>query len=401
MTRRASIAPTSILTSVIQLRKPPIQLPKEIILAILSHLPISSVASCSIVSRMFASAARATLYGTLNFDTLSTTQSEALIMLLVSRSDLTDLVTTFICRTWPSFFLPDGHQDGFIIHPRAALLTAVFASVLERMSNLTTLVLPSFDISLLAHHSAFGLKSLTFLHPTTTDAETKALFAWLDGQINITALQFANIEDTLCTKTAYSCSERLIPSHDHTLPKTAPSSPLLKPVAATSLLPDSSPPHSPQSISFIVTPSPSSGLNAIFSSPTLLPNLATLHATPTLAIQLAAPLINAARRPLRFVTLNINTTLYNGLRPAALMNALHGVTHLSLRFSETVDKRSFEKVLGAAGASLGRPTQSKSVADDSADGLKNSHCPEWDGLQSLEVAFHTGPGAHPGRDEVS
>lgn len=57
-------------------------------------------------------------------------------------------------------------------------------------------------------------------------------------------------------------------------------------------------------------------------------------------------------RPLRNATLSINTTLYTGLRPGALMQSLQGIKRLELRFGSAVDRRTIGKVLSAAGAAL-------------------------------------------------
>ncbi|KAF8197073.1 hypothetical protein BJ912DRAFT_954696 [Pholiota molesta] len=341
-------------------------LPAELLILVFSYLPRSDILSCSTVSRSYAAAARASLYNCIEFDTLSPLQSEQLIALLVSRSDLTDLVTTFICRKWPPFFLTDAY---------------------DQSGPLVSLTLPAFDISLLAHHSAFGLKSLTFLHHTATDACTKAMFAWLDGQTNIISLRFPNLDDTPQIK--------LDPISDAGLSKTH-SSPNLLTLSNGSI---------PRLLSlnplFMPSPSPPAPQYPLsdtepFASPTLLPNLTVLHAPPSLALLLATPLSSGAtRRPLTSVFLNINTTLYNGLRPAALMGALRGhTTHLALRFSEIVDRRTFEKMLGAVGASLGPTTPTVVANRDPSDR-------QWDGLRELDIGFETRGNIHPGRDECA
>jgi hypothetical protein len=281
------------------------------------------------------------------------------------------------------------------------------------MSSLVSLTLPAFDISLLAHHSAFGLKSLTFLHHTATDACTKAMFAWLDGQTNIISLRFPNLDDTPQIK--------LDPITDAGLSKTHSSPNLLTLSNGSiprllSLNPFSTPNPSPRSGYFMPSPSPPGPQYPLsdtepFASPTLLPNLTVLHAPPSLALLLATPLSSGAtRRPLTSVFLNINTTLYNGLRPAALMGALRGhTTHLALRFSEIVDRRTFEKMLGAVGASLG-PSMKAGAPGNAEDPFlaaptvaanRDPSDRQWDGLRELDIGFETRGNIHPGRDEVS
>ncbi|KAF8147392.1 hypothetical protein B0H34DRAFT_739403 [Crassisporium funariophilum] len=443
--RRVSIAPTPgpgvglLVPQILQsppadLQKSSFPLPEEVVVLILSHLPRSAVASCAAVSPLFASAACASLYSVLNLDALALIQLEKLVALLASRRDLTDQVTTFICRKWPPFFLADSHEhgginrNGYVIQQSDALLTATFTLALERMSNLISLTLPSFDLSLLAHHTAFGLKSLTFLNHTTSDSETRALFTWLDGQTNIDSLLFPNLEDASSTgKLDTRCDLY------NSRPGTAPSSPFLQPFPTSISAPYASPSSSPRSARFHMpsssfSPPPVTSSPTPFGSPTLLPNLTTLHATPAFCTLLSLPTADNSststsqepQRPLRSVRLNINTTLYTGLRPAALMSSLRGIDHLSLKFSENVDRRTFEKVIGAAGASLGLSacasssnafdvfgptTTSKSKTKTRTDTeTEQEPRPEseaaWFGLRSLEVAFHTSASLQSGRDEA-
>ena len=99
-------------------------------------------------------------------------------------------------------------------------------------------------------------------------------------------------------------------------------------------------------------------------SRTFLPNLMVLHAPPTISSLLAASPTEgpsrlddeACAKPLRLlrnVTINIDMTLYTGLRPTALVQGLHGLKQFGLRFGERVDRRSVEKMLIAVGAALG------------------------------------------------
>jgi hypothetical protein len=178
------------------------------------------------------------------------------------------------------------------------------------MHCLTSLTLPAFDFVLLQHHAAFGLQKVTFMNHFITHQETVSLFTWLDGQINVTSVNFP----------------RLI-EHTHALRNT---------------------PVTPSHSCFILrTPPPSPHPFISFNQPTLLPSLTHLHATPDLAILLCPT------RSVKHVTLNIHSTLYDGLRPSALMSALRGISSLRLRFGETADRRTVEKVLAAAAAELG------------------------------------------------
>ncbi|PPQ77799.1 hypothetical protein CVT25_015293 [Psilocybe cyanescens] len=374
------------------------QFPSEIVVLIMSHLPRHNVALVAPVSKLYAAAARKTLYGSLDFDSLSPLQAEKLIAQLASRRDLTDLVTNFVCRAWPYFFLSDAHgqpaQNSRVFKHQDALLTATFTLALERMSNLDSLTLPSFDASLLSQHTAFGLKSLTFLNRTATDTEIKAVLTWLDGQVNITCLRFPNLKDTP-PKTSDIPHLHL----DDTQSSLDPPSPFLRPFAANGLSPYASPLPSPHSANFYPSTPPSPA--DILPPSTSLPNLKTLHATPTLAMVLSPPSESLHRRTLTSVTLNVNTTLYSGLRPAALMCALKGITHLALRFSDNVDKRSLEKVVGAAGASLGLVNKSPPadiLLSDSQTTTTSSA--ERFGLRSLDISFPKRSSMPSGREEA-
>ncbi|KAJ3496705.1 hypothetical protein NLJ89_g10447 [Agrocybe chaxingu] len=219
-----------------------------------------------------------------------------------------------------------------------------------------------------------------------SEAETTALFTWLDGQTNITTLRFPKLED--CHLSSPLTPKTNLPEQSGAA--TAPSSPHLK--VFPTLSPFATPIPSPSSACFNV-PSVPQTPSSPFNSTTLLPNLAEFHATPSLLMHLF-PSVNTLRRPLKAVSLNITTTLYSGLRPAALMSSLRGINRLSLRFSDSVDRRSFEKVIGAAGAALGCP--SKDALDDPFAEPKGPS----GGLHALEISFQAPAAAKSGRDEV-
>ena len=375
------------------------RLPEEVTVHILSYLSRGTIASCSQVSKSFAEAARYNLYSTLNFDSMSLLQLEQLLALLASRRDLTELVSTFICHKWPSFFISDRHcrsgpPTGYVFQHKDVLLTATFTLALEGMTNITSLTLPAFDASLLAHHSAFGLKRLTFTNHTISESDTRALFSWLDGQTNIVSLRFMNLEDVITP-----VKDTVTVPYRNTICGTPPSaSPFTVP--------------SPRSFNFQQPPT----LASPFSSPSLLPSLVELYATPSILTSLALlppsppsfpssppspsfpsfpssplpfPPSPPVLRPLTTVSLNITTTLYTGLRPATLMNQLRGISHLCLKFGRAVDRRTFEKVVGAAGGVLG-----------GREGEGGTQAGRWVGLSSLEVGFHDSSSKHSRRDEV-
>lgn len=438
--------------------RPQMDFPVEVLDLMLSHLPRRTVASLCPLSRSFCSAGRVNLYHKLDFDNLSPVQLQKLLALLASRRDLTELVQECICYTWPAFFSQSSHHSHYGDDEQQLknrLLAATFTLALQRMSNLVKLTLPHFDHSLLAYHTAFGLRSLTFMTSTLTAEETSILFTWLDGQVNVTELRFPNLEDNADTHKSHEPSSQpdgALPGIGAGAGSSAPihkhqprQSVYLKPPTNTL---NTSPRHTPLTPSFpalsssidsrAASPSSVSAIRqSLLGSPTLLPLLTTLHATPTLlsllqppsssntavssALDLSSTLAacpQQAARPLRKVTLNISTTLYTGLRPNTVMASLRGsVEHLGVRFCENVDKRTVEKVLGAIGAILGSappPTTTPSVGemglglglgkegddDDDDDETKDQVENAWKGLQSLEVSFRMMNALMPGMEEV-
>jgi hypothetical protein len=217
------------------------------------------------------------------------------------------------------------------------------------MHQLTTLVLPSFDETFLRHHSAFGLKKIIFLCTSMSAVQTVELFSWLDGQTNITHLAFPNLveqdnispiskgstdtPDAKVIPLSVKLDSRVLNVDTTFLPahKTTPS---CSPISPFPFVPSLTTPVSP------------------FNSSTLLPALSTLEATPSIVTSLISSMSALLRRPLTHVILNINTTLYAGLRPGALMTSLQGVTTLKLKFGSGADRRTQGKLLSAAGAGL-------------------------------------------------
>jgi hypothetical protein len=81
--------------------------------------------------------------------------------------------------------------------------------------------------------------------------------------------------------------------------------------------------------------------------PTAIPNLISLDASPGLAVSLA----HGRLLTLSQVTLRVTSTLYDGLRPAAIFGALFGagvgqVKVLSLVMAADVDRRTRGRLLG-------------------------------------------------------
>jgi len=341
-------------------------LPTEVFTCILSFLHRRSVCTLATVNKAFCDAARAVLYGNLDLRVVPSRKYDGLCQMLASRRDLTDLVHTFFLHRWPPSFAlsyPDGD-------PRIAMLsqsTAIFTIALQNMHQLTSLTLPSFDLTILRHHTAFGLRNLTFLNRKLSESEERELFTWLDGQTNIITLRFPNLQESEPRPVSPVADDGEKNFSDFLSPIQSPS--------AVS----QSPQPSPSSFTSTFANIPPAPSLYPYNSPSLLPSLNTLHVTPTLAT-LLAPV-----RPVRHIVLNIDSTLYTGLRPAAIMSSLRDLNSLTFHFGKQVDKRTAEKMLLAAGSSL--------------SGLvsENNDKPQ-EQLSELGLRVHF---AGPGTDEVS
>ncbi|KAG6841175.1 hypothetical protein C0991_001100 [Blastosporella zonata] len=355
---------------------PPPPMPQEVLVAILSFTPRHAIASHARASSDWCNAARTVFYEAIDLRTLRPKQVELLVTLLAYRHDLTDLVRSFECHAWPDFFPPPQSQTTGPReqHPSfSTALTAIFTIAFQNMHFITSLVLPAFDHTFLRHHSAFGLRKLTILSHTMTNTESTQLFAWLDGQINITYLAFPNLLDSQKTPTDLSLS---VPKISQT-PNTTLTD------CSNTYSPSTSPSQSPVSPFSLLTPiTPASP----FHSLTLLPALTTCVGTPSVITSLVTTIAShiAITRPLQRVTLSLNNTLYTGLRPAALLSPLHGITALVLKFSPAVDRRTIGKVL-SAGAVLTTPTKLLSSSSSATESIDSTRSIPKVMLQNLEL----------------
>ncbi|KAF6756604.1 hypothetical protein DFP72DRAFT_1066498 [Ephemerocybe angulata] len=405
--------------------KPPVQFPIEVLDLVLSYLPRGSIASLSCLSRSFCASGRVHLYNRLDLTELSPLKLRKLLAMLASRPPPH--------RSQLSHPAAGADEDDEETQLKNQLLTATFTLALQRMSNLTTLVLPAFDASLLAQHTAFGLRSLTFLCTRMNAEETWALFTWLDGQVNVVELRFPNLQDLPSNAATSDNANGGANTGPGSLLKPPEASPWSSPAMGTTPLS----PGFPAS----VLSSPGSGYGALpggarkslYVSPTLLPALTTLHATPAILALLQPPALGTsltvadprisvfsatshasnsssstttlsgtqrASRPLHTVRLNINTTLYTGLRPNAVMGGMKGsVKRLGIRFGESVDRRSVEKCLGAVGAILGSKGE---LGEDGGKGLEGEEGGdgEWRGLEEFQVSFAKEGAIMPSMEET-
>ncbi|KAF9074526.1 hypothetical protein BDP27DRAFT_196923 [Rhodocollybia butyracea] len=402
-------------------RKPPPrlglrELPQRVLTRVFRLLPRRLLLGLASLSKNFCSAARIVIYETVDLRNISASRQDKLNTFLARRTDLTELTRVLICSATSSLHLP----------------TFPSALVLSHMNHLTTITLPYFSIDFMQHHTAFGLRSVTFLNTDLTPVEKVELFTWLDGQVNITTLSFPQLFDShaetdqpMLSSMYNSTHFPLPPSTANSLlafpPSSPPSSPSLAPPSSFAVpLPPS--PLSSSSVNFV--PEVNLTLATLSKSSTLLPHLESVCAPPSL-LQLLAPYRAGT---LKEVGMNINDTLVGGLRPAELIGVLKlsdeaiskinqggenkgdqkflpGPEILHLNFGKGVDRRTVEKVLGAAGAVLGgfpivslpRDQEEKHIHSvDSHGGPPTEEDPP--GLHHLEIAV---PFNGPRTEEIS
>ncbi|PBK62041.1 hypothetical protein ARMSODRAFT_1062107 [Armillaria solidipes] len=279
-------------------------LPVEVLAFILSLIPRTSMPSLALLYRDFLSAAQIVLYG--NLDMRDVRNSDALWIFHV-----TSLTHTLRVPTWPSA------QTRVYLTPR----------VLARMDNLRSLSLPSFDLHIVRHHSAFGLRHIEFGNTHLSGQAEIELLTWLDGQTNVVSLRFPfllNDDDDASPPTPLSTT----PTRTRLLSApTTPSQPFLFPMPPLSPLPP--------------TPTPTRD-TFTHTAETLLPNLTTLHGPPRLIILLTPS------RPLIDASITISTPIYAGFRPTTTLESLpQSVRRLNLVFN-SVGKRTEEKTLRSA-----------------------------------------------------
>ncbi len=286
-------------------------LPVEVLVTILSLLPRTSLPALALLSRDFLSAAQAVLYGDL--DMRDVRNPDALWIFLVTRRDLTSLTHTLCVPAWPS------SQTRAYLIPR----------VLARMDNLHSLSLPSFDIHIVRHHSAFGLRHIEFGNTRLSGQAEAELLTWLDGQTNVVSLRFPFLVDD--------------EDDDASPPTPLPATPTRTRLLSTPTTP--SQPFFISHASAITAPRLlQRRLGDTFShtAETLLPNLTTLQGPPRLAVLLAPS------RPLIDASITISTPIYAGFRATTTLESLPPSVR-RLRFSfKSVGKRTEEKTLRSA-----------------------------------------------------
>ncbi len=274
------------------------------------------------VSKTFSHAALRALYENLDLRDVSDERATQCIASLASRRPTAALVRSFACRTLPP---PDDSTS---------LATVTFAIAFNNMDGLRALTLPRFDVRILSH-TTFSLQRLALLCKSISGPEFHALFAWLARHPELTALSLP----------------RLVLPVLPALPD--PSAPNTPPTPDTPT--HESDAAAPTTSTSSNCSSPSSSLSPQASSPipsNVLPNLRRIHGPVVLAAALAPG------RPLESAKLLIQNTLYDGLRPSAIMSVLASARDtlrtVTIRpVSTKIDSRTLERVVMAAGAELG------------------------------------------------
>ncbi|PSR84190.1 hypothetical protein PHLCEN_2v5478 [Hermanssonia centrifuga] len=282
------------------------KVPADLLKAIFSFTSPADLASASLACKAFVGPTRILLYQDIDLVHVTDTRRvERCISLLASRRDLAGLVKRFACGTSRSSI------------DKASFSLVTLAIALNNMHDLTSLTLPRFDSHLL-FHTIFRLKKLAFLCESTTVDELHGLIVWLGNQTVLTSLSFPYLkldDETVQSLTGSGSQEQTLDE--------AHGAPL---------------PHS------------------ILSS-RLLSKLSHFHGPASLAAALSAG------RPLTTIRLPIHSTLYDGLRPSALMADIARttcpLTHLAVIADpqSRVDARTIERLLMSAGSELGEKLQ--------------------------------------------
>ncbi|KAI0357151.1 hypothetical protein OH77DRAFT_1494998 [Trametes cingulata] len=291
----------------------------ELLSTVFAFASRPDILSLAQVSKSFSQAALRALYDNLDLRDVDDERATQCIASLASRRHVASLIRSFACRTLPP------------ADDTTSLATVTFAIAFNNMDQLHALTLPRFDLRLLCH-TTFSLQRLTLLCKNISAQDFHALVGWLARQPALTALSLPCLVLPALPAPADACP----PSAPYT-PRT-PDTPTHDSDASA----PTSPTSSTASASTASSPFP----------PTLLPNLRRVHGPVALAAALAPG------RPLESAKLPIQHTLYDGLRPSAIMSALASArgtlrTVTIKPVSTKIDSRTIERVVMSAGAELG------------------------------------------------
>ncbi|KAH8105365.1 hypothetical protein BXZ70DRAFT_983919 [Cristinia sonorae] len=316
-------------------------MPPELLKSLFAYTSRRDLVAISLVCRTFVWPARQALYAHLHIQDIKDPKRVEMCMAwLASRQEIANIV-----RSLSVSIAPDVASTNTFTP--TAMVT--FAIALTKMVNLESLTLPRFTPHLL-QHTTFQLKRFTLLCEDMPLNECRETFSWLSHQPHVISISFPNlVQDNL------------------------------------SQVSDGKPLDNPGLRDPPTDIIPSYGLQSLshFHGPT----------------SLASIIVPA--RPIRSLSLTIHTTLYDGLRPSALMASVQQsktpITSLSVIASgqKKVDARSLERVLMSAGAELGQTLQSLEIEWILEDELlyKQIHTvlPRFTALRSLRLTRRMPP----------
>ncbi|KAI0942304.1 hypothetical protein AcW1_002968 [Taiwanofungus camphoratus] len=276
----------------------------EIFKVVFSFALRADIASLALVSRAFLTPALHALYSNLDLRDLDSRRVNQCISLLASKKALAGFVRNFACRVLPS------SKDS-----ATSFYAVTFAIAFANMYQLVSLTISRFDVHLL-FHATFRLRRLTILSEAISPDEFPDLTAWLVRQPSILSLSLPNF--VISTHTDYPINDSS--NNGHT---------------------DTSNTHTLRSHTTL----------CLFP-PHLLSRLTHFHGPAAIV-----PTVISGR-PVRSVVLHIHNTLYDGLKPSAIMSALassgYSLKQLSIKAaSSRIDARTLERVFMSVGAELG------------------------------------------------
>jgi len=280
------------------------EFPQELLSAVFVFLSRQDLLSVARVSASFLVIVRKILYESMDLQGIPLQRIDKCMEILASRRDLASVVRTFASPKLPSF------------SDESPLSFLTFTIALYNMSQLSSLSLPRFDANLL-YHTNFRLERVAFWSETMTEAEQHQFSVWLASQTELISISLPAL------------------TTDVTI------TPIIR----------NSPPVNPEAINTGEPPAQ----RAIVSK------LMRFEGPPCLATSLIPG------RPVSEVVLHIHNTLYDGLKPSALMASLAKsavpITRLSIIPSSAVklDIRTVERVLMSAGADIGHSVQTLEV----------------------------------------
>lgn len=301
-------------------------IPPELFKIVFAFASPSDMASLAQVCKSLVPAIHLLLYRNINLlPAVGEERLHACIEIMASRRDLAALVRHFACSAIPQTMKSRGHSPSPVV---------TFSIALSNMTNLTSLTLPRFDPPSF-FYTTFQLRSLTFLWEAATVDQLQSMFLWLVSQPSLTALSFPHL--VLDSRT----SDLLLGAGSQSDCDVNRSS----------------------DNCFLSLASPSQ----------LLPRLNHIVGPSSLVTALAPG------RPLTSLSLHIHSTIYDGLRPSALMakiaQATTPVLHLNVVTSirSRIDVRTLDRVLMAAGAELGKDLKTLEIETTLEDDVSLSH----------------------------